>query len=85
MGLEEYTTEELRAELRKRAAAESARRAEERASAPICRNCVHCRKDKRFSDTYYCNVRTYTRRGRDYNYMVRLSNRCDQFGRREAL
>lgn len=82
MSLERYTTEELRKELKRRMAAEAEAREEKRRNARTCRNCTHCEEDLWFVDTYHCKARTYKRRGRDYNYVVRPCHKCEQFERK---
>lgn len=41
MELKDYTTEELKAELKRRAVEEEKKKIEERANAKVCRNCKH--------------------------------------------
>ena len=81
-GLDRYSTEELRAELKRRNEAEKARRELERNTALRCRNCVHC-VEKTFNgwhDFYQCAVRTYTMKNRQWHYVVTPSKKaCEKF------
>lgn len=80
MSLERYTTEELRKELKRRMAAEAEAREERRRNAPVCRNCKHCVKGD--WNVLRCQARTYRMKGRDWNYIVRPSQKCGQFERK---
>lgn len=75
MELKDYTTEELRNELKRRAAI----RREEDSKKPRCRNCKHFVEDPRYKYFNTCGIRTYTRKGRDIHYSVKSSNNCDKF------
>ena len=80
MELSEYTTEELRAELKRR---HSEKRAAD-ALKPRCRNCKHLMREpigEWFVSTR-CGARTYKLRGRDVHYCVSLSGHCDKFERK---
>lgn len=79
-GLGRYSTEELRAELKRRNEAEKARRELERNTALRCRNCVHCIKKGDFGAFYQCAVRTYTRKKIEWHYVVTPSQKaCELF------
>jgi hypothetical protein len=80
MGLSEYSTEELRAELSRRYAEKKAADA----LKPRCRNCKH------FKDLGYgfmkglcCMARTYVMYGKTWNYHVTRSGHCDKFELKE--
>lgn len=80
MELKDYTTEELKAELKRRVEIKKAQKAEELKTALRCRNCKHCAKN---IIGYKCAIRTY---GKTYkrNYCVSLSTKaCDLFERKD--
>ena len=58
MELKDYTTEELRAEIKRRRQLEQ----EEQKKALKCCNCVHCTHHPRYAHMYICNVRTCGRK-----------------------
>ena len=83
MELKDYTTEELRAELKRRAEISRAKKAEEMKTARRCRNCKHCVPNRTWVKTYLCMARTW---GKKYptHYTVSLSTKaCDKFERKE--
>lgn len=75
MELKDYTTEELRSEIKRRnELAKEAKKQE-----PRCRNCKHITKHPICTWVYLCGVRTY---GKTYkrNYCVKLYTKaCDKF------
>lgn len=80
MELNEYTTEELRAELRRRYAEKKAADA----LKPRCRNCANVILDGPYLGLWgRCRVRTYVRKGRTYNYCVSPSGHCEKFKTKE--
>lgn len=83
MELKDYTTEELKAEIKRRAELARARKAEEMRTALRCRNCKHCAKVYKFTMTYVCMARTW---GKKYphHYTIQPSNKaCELFERKE--
>lgn len=58
MKLEDYTTEELKNELKRRSAVEK----EKKKNESRCRNCIHFVKDERHNGMYHCAVRTWGRK-----------------------
>ena len=82
MELKDYTTEELKAELKRRVELRKAEKAEEMKNAKRCRNCKHCVPNHNWSRTYICMARTW---GKEYprHYAVPLSNpACELFERK---
>lgn len=81
MKLEDYTTEQLKSELKRRA--EVARK--EKMSVSRCRNCKHLLiREKNWYTFYECSIRTYSMKGHEYNYSVKLSQKaCDKYERKE--
>ena len=72
MELKDYTTEELRAEIKRRWLLEQ----EEKKKVPRCRNCVHCvRHPSGWANMYLCDARTWGKK-RKRNYVVNLSNKA---------
>lgn len=79
MELKDYSTEELKAELKRRVELRKAEKAEEMKTAKRCRNCKHCYKLHKWSKSYLCMVRTW---GKSYprHYSVPLSKpACELF------
>ena len=79
-GLSRYSTEELRAELKRRNEAEKARMELERNTALRCRNCVHCvlATDGLWYRSYKCAARTYGQYNR--HYVINPSKKaCEKF------
>ena len=82
MELTDYTTEELKAELKKRTAIERKEKEEKMKTASRCRNCIHCIPNVHYNRFYNCEARTY---GKNYprHYVVKLSNKaCEKFERK---
>lgn len=75
MELKDYTTEELRNELKRRAAVKR----EEDNKKPKCRNCKHFTQILPYAFVYTCAVRTFMRKGREVHYSVKPSHTCDKF------
>lgn len=83
MELEDYTTEQLKAELKRRFEIAKAQKAEEMKTALRCRNCVHCVNYPNWTNLYHCEVRTWGKKI-VRNYCVKLSQKaCDKFERKE--
>lgn len=88
MELKDYTTEELKAELKRRVELAKAQKAEEMKNAVRCRNCKHCVPRPKVpcwcSDHYrICAVRTWGKTT-VHHYSVRLSDKaCEKFERKE--
>lgn len=75
MKLEDYTTEELKNELKRRAAVAN----EEKKNESRCRNCIHLVKDERYGDMWHCAVRTWGRKV-IRNYCIKpCFKACDKF------
>ena len=75
MELKDYTIEELRNELKRRAAIKR----EEDSKKPRCRNCKHFIQHPKFNYFYTCAVRTFMRKGIEVHRSVKPSNTCDKF------
>lgn len=83
MELRYYTTEQLKAELKRRVEEKRAKKAEEMRTALRCRNCKHCTKHPRGYDLYLCAVRTWGKKI-VRNYCVKPSQKaCELFERNE--
>lgn len=86
MELKDYTTEELKAELKRRVELKKAQKAEEMKTAKRCRNCKHCEPVLMpWGQLHYfqCMARTW---GKKYprHYTVSPSRpACDKFERKE--
>jgi len=75
MKLEDYTTEELKNELKRRAAEAK----EKRKTELKCRNCIHIIKDERYGNMYHCAVRTWGKKI-VRNYCIKpCFKACDKF------
>lgn len=83
MELKDYTTEQLKAELKRRVDERKAQRAEEMKTALRCRNCKHCTPHPQGYNFYHCSVRTW---GKNIvrNYCVKpFQKACELFERKE--
>lgn len=81
--LKDYTTEELKAEIKRRTELAKAQRAEEMKNTVRCRNCKHCVPFSNWSRSHICMARTW---GKKYprHYTVSLSKQgCEKFERKE--
>lgn len=82
MELKDYTTEELREELKRRIAIAKEQKAREREQAERCRNCKHLIIDNRhigggcIIEQLYCGAKTYTHKGITRNYVVNKGSMC---------
>ena len=75
MELKDYTTEELKAEIKRRWQLEQ----EEKKKALRCRDCVHCKQHPQGWKIFYCDARTWGKKI-VRNYVVNLSNKaCELF------
>lgn len=80
MELKDYSTEQLKAELKRRVELRKAQKAEEMKTAKRCRNCKHCAHN--WGNFYWCMARTW---GKKYprHYAVPLSKpACELFERK---
>lgn len=75
MELKDYTTEELRNELKRRTAIKR----EEDSKKPRCRNCKYFTPHPKFNHFHTCAVRTFMRKGIEVHRSVKSSNTCDKF------
>lgn len=75
MKLEEYTTEQLKKELKRR----NEEKHKEKNNELRCRNCIHIIKNPKFDRTYLCNARTWGKKI-TYNYTIKpYFKACDKF------
>lgn len=87
MELKDYTTEQLKAELKRRVEEKKALKAEEMRTALRCRNCKHCVPNPNIpswcrGNYCICNVRTWGKKQR--HYATRPSTKaCELFERKE--
>lgn len=82
MELKDYSTDELKAELKRRLELAKAQKAEEMKNAVRCRNCkffVTCTDVFNF---YYCEARTWGKYDRHYSIKP-YTKGCDKFERKE--
>jgi len=83
MELKDYTTEELREELKRRIAIAKEQKAIELEQAEKCRNCKYLIIKNIGGcciEQLYCGAKTWsTKRGRTYHYAVRRCDKC-RFG-----
>lgn len=84
--LEEISTENLRAELKRRIAINKELKAKEMAEALRCRNCKHCQRtvnNNKWPAGFHCAVRMWGNKIKRH-YHVSLSQKaCDKFERKE--
>ena len=83
MELKDYTTEQLKAELKRRSELKRAQKAEEMRKAERCRNCKYCERVpiSSWSVTYKCMARMWGKK-RPRHYVVNPSTKaCDKFER----
>ena len=82
MELKDYTTEELKAELKRRAEINRAQKAEEMKTALQCRNCKHCLQNPNLHNSYLCAIWTWGKKI-SRHYVVTLSRpACELFERK---
>lgn len=82
MELKDYTTEELKAELKRRTELAKAQKAEEMKNAVRCRNCKFFKPRTDVCNFYYCEVRAWGKH--NWHYSVKPSTKgCDKFERNE--
>lgn len=81
MELKDYTTEQLKAELKRRYEAKK----QESLSVPRCRNCKHFVEEQmNWWVKQTCSVRTFIQKGKEHHYIVKPSNKaCNQYERKE--
>ena len=83
MELKDYTTEELKEELKRRNKLAKEQKEAEKASALCCRNCKHCKQNPQFKGFYSCAIRTYGK-NKVYHYSVKpWTKACNEFERKE--
>ena len=85
MELKDYTTEQLKAELKRRVELARIQKAEEMKTALRCRNCKHCQAHKVSNLTmgHKCIARIWGKKN-PRHYVVSLSQKaCDLFERKE--
>ena len=85
MELKDYTTKELKAELKRRVELAKAQRAKEMEIAKRCRNCKHCQEHKVSNWTmgYNCMARIWGKKI-PRHYVVSPSKKaCELFERKE--
>lgn len=88
MELIDYTTEELKEELKRRASIIRAQKEEEMKTALRCRNCVHCVPNPNVpswckGNYCICSIRTWGKKITRH-YCVKSSTKaCDKFERKE--
>ena len=85
--LKDYTLKELEEEVKRRKEIiKLERKRLSEIDQPRCRNCVHIRKDYRFSwvSYYFCVGKSYKYKGRQRYYCTKECNKaCEKFERRE--
>jgi len=82
MELKDYTTEQLKAELKRRVEEKKAQKAEEMKTALRCRNCKHCVSNPNCRMQHLCMARTWGKKYPRY-YTVSLSKKaCEKFERK---
>lgn len=81
MELKDYTTEELRAEIKRRYALKK----EEDKKKLRCRNCLHCKQHPYGFNVFLCDTRTWGKK-RPRNYCVKPSTpACEKFENKHTL
>ena len=86
--LKDYTTEELKAELKRRVELAKAQRAEEMKTALRCRNCKHCVPNPNVpswcrGNYCLCNVRTWGKKISRHYSTKPSTKACEKFERKE--
>lgn len=81
MELKDYTTEQLKAELKRRSELKRAQKAEEMNNAVQCRNCKFFMTRPDIFSFYYCEVRTWGKYNRHYCVKPHTKG-CDKFERK---
>lgn len=84
MELKDYTTEELKAELKRRIEEKKAQKAEEMKTALRCRNCKHCIPNPNVhswcrENFCICNVRTWGKKTQRHYTTKPSTKACDKF------
>ncbi len=82
MELKDYTTQELKEELKRRFELAKITKAEEMKNAVRCRNCKFFKPRTDVCNFYYCAVRTYGKYDRHYSVKPHTKG-CDKFERKE--
>lgn len=85
MELKDYTTEQLKAELKRRVELAKAQKAEEMKTAKRCRNCKHCQEHKISNWTmgYNCKARTWGKNIPRHYATMASQKACELFERKE--
>lgn len=79
MNLADYTTEELKAELKRRADFKKLEKKNEKR----CRNCVHMIKHPNFDKMWLCSARTWGKYDRPYCIKPHFKA-CDKYKQKET-
>ena len=82
MTLQDYTTEELRAELKRRAELARAQKAKEMKTALRCRNCKHCLQEPGWCNSYLCAARTWGKKISRHYVVTPSKPACELFERK---
>lgn len=83
MELKDYTTEQLKAELKRRAEEKRAQKAEEMKTALRCRNCRHCIPHSQVYNFYRCAARTWGKKIVRHYCVKPYQKACELFDRKE--
>lgn len=79
MELKDYTTEELREELKRRNKAEREYREAHDKEERRCRNCVHCTSNPRYPQFLQCAARTWGKKYPRHYTVTRSTPACEEF------
>lgn len=87
MELKDYTTEELREEIKRRAELARKQKAEEMKAAERCRNCQHCVPNLNVpswchGNYFICNVRTWGKKHLRHYHVSTSKKACELFERK---
>lgn len=88
MELKDYTTEELKAEIKRRNELVRAQKAEEMKTALRCRNCKYCVPNPNVpswcrGNYCICNVRTWGKKNQHHYAVSQSQKACEKFERKE--
>ena len=83
MELKDYTTEELKAEIKRRVELKRAQKAEEMKNALRCRNCKHCVPNPSWGSFFKCAVRTWGKKYPQHYCVTPSQKACDKFERKQ--
>lgn len=82
MELKDYTTEELKAEIKRRAELAKAQKEEEMKVALRCRNCKYCIPSPLWAMQHKCAIRTWGKKHPRHYVVTPSTKACNKFERK---